>query len=109
MKKRHITNNLKRKEWERKQMAKKGEQEVFEAKNKVKYKFQHPGLREAIRMRDKSKNEHGVQQGENLYEALMEHVIFKEDGQKVNFEHFEEVGGFSEVMSAAVKFTFQES
>ncbi|WP_313893855.1 hypothetical protein [Psychrobacillus sp.] len=89
-------------------MAKKGEQKLFEATTKEKYTFQHPGLRESVRMRDKSKNEHGVQQGEKLYEAMMEHVIFKEDGTKVSFEHFEEVGGFSEVMAAAVKFTFQE-
>jgi len=109
MKKRHITNHLKRKEWERKQMAKKGEQKSYEDKNKNKYTFQHPGLREAVRMRDNAKNEHGVQQGEKLYDALMEHVIFKEDGTKVTFDHFEEVGGFSEVMSEAVKFTFQES
>lgn len=90
-------------------MAKKGEQQKFTSKNGNKYIFQHPGLREAIRMRDNSKNEHGVQQGEKLYDAMMEHVIFKEGGEKVSFEHFEEVGGFSEVMSAAVKFTFQES
>ncbi|WP_342577687.1 hypothetical protein [Psychrobacillus sp. FSL K6-2843] len=109
MKKRHITNHLKRKEWERKAMAKKGEQKTFETKKGDKYIFQHPGLREAVRMRDNAKNEHGVQQGEKLYDSMMEHVIFKEDGSKVNFEHFEEVGGFSEVMSEAVKFTFQES
>ncbi|WP_370225287.1 hypothetical protein [Cytobacillus sp.] len=90
-------------------MAKKGEQQKFGTKNGNKYIFQHPGLREAIRMRDTAKNEHGVQQGEKLYESLMEHVIFQEDGSKVTFEHFEEVGGFTEVMSAAVKFTFQES
>ncbi|MEK4085607.1 hypothetical protein [Psychrobacillus sp. FSL K6-1415] len=90
-------------------MAKKGEQKTFESKkNGNKYLFQHPGLRESIKMRDKSKNEHGVQQSETLYEDMMEHVIFLEDGGKVDFDHFEEAGGFSEVMSAAVKFTFQE-
>lgn len=89
-------------------MAKKGEQKEFTASNDIKYIFQYPGLREAIRMRDQSKNEHGVQVSEELYDKLMEHVIFLDGGQKVTFEHFEENGCFIEVMKEAVKFTFQE-
>ncbi|WP_313150947.1 hypothetical protein [Lysinibacillus capsici] len=89
-------------------MAKKGEQKEITV-NGVDYIIQYPGLREAIRMRDNSKNENGVQVGEKLYNDLMEHVVFLKEGGKVNYEHFEENGGFTEVMKEAVKFTFQES
>lgn len=88
-------------------MAKKGEQKEITVEG-IDYVIQYPGLREAIRMRDNSKNEHGVQVGEKLYSALMEHVVFLKGGGKVTYEHFEENGGFTEVMKEAVNFTFQE-
>lgn len=88
-------------------MAKKGEQKEITV-NEVNYIIQYPGLREAIRMRDNAKNANGVQVGEKLYSDLMEHVVFLKEGGKVTYEHFEESGGFTEVMKAAVEFTFQE-
>lgn len=92
---------------ERKAMAKKGEQMQFTASTKQEYKFQHPGLRESLRMRDRSKTETGTS-SELLYSEFMEHVIFTADGGRTNWEHFEEHGGFSEVMKAAAKFLFQD-
>lgn len=107
MKKNHITAHLKRKEWERKAMAKKGEQKEITVDG-IDYVLQYPGLREAVRMRDNAKNQHGVVVNETLYNSLMEHVVFLKEGGKVTYEHFEEHSGFTEVFSEAVKFTFQE-
>lgn len=90
-------------------MAKKGEQKKYEAKTGVKYIFQHPGLREVIRMRDRSQTPNGTS-SEVLYGEFLEHAIFENvDGipVKVTWEHFEEKGGFSEVMKAASSFLFQ--
>lgn len=90
-------------------MAKKGEQKNFEATTGVKYILQHPGLREAIRIRDRSKTERGTST-EALYSEFMEHVIFEDiDGvpQRVTWDHFEERGGLSEVMKQASTFVFQ--
>ena len=107
MKKRHITNNLKRKEMERKAMAKKGEKMEFETQNGQKYVFQHPGLRETFRMRDRAKTETGTS-SELLYNEFMEHVVFTTEGGRVNWDHFEENGGLSEVIKATAKFLFQD-
>lgn len=107
MKKRHITNHLKRKEMERKAMAKKGEQMEFTTQKEQKYTFQHPGLRESLRMRDRAKTEVGTS-AELLYNEFMEHVVFTSDGGRTNWDHFEEHGGLSEVMKAASKYLFQD-
>jgi len=107
MKKGHITNQLKQKEMERKAMAKKGEQMEFTTQKGQKYVFQHPGLRESFRMRDRAKTETGTS-SELLYSEFMEHVVFTSDGGRVNWDHFEENGGLSEVMKAAAQFLFQD-
>lgn len=94
---------------ERRMMAKNGQQKEYKAENGQEYIFQHPGLRESIRMKDRSKqNQFGVQSTEVLYEEIMKNCIFLKEGGKVDFEHFEEHGGFNEVMSEAIKFIFQE-
>ncbi|MFJ5565205.1 hypothetical protein [Lysinibacillus xylanilyticus] len=107
MKKQHITKHLKRKEMERKAMTKKGEQMQFTASTKQEYTFQHPGLRESIRMRDRAKTETGSS-AELLYSEFMEHVIFTAENGRANWDHFEEHGGLSEVMKAASRFVFQD-
>lgn len=107
MKKGHITNQLKQKEMERKTMAKKGEQMEFTTQKGQKYVFQHPGLRESFRMRDRAKTETGTS-SELLYSEFMEHVVFTGDGGRVNWDYFEENGGLTEVMKAAAQFLFQD-
>ncbi|WP_419957215.1 hypothetical protein [Psychrobacillus psychrotolerans] len=87
-------------------MAKKGTQKETKVEG-VEYIFQHPGLLESIRMRDRSKNEGGSMNEENLYKELMEHVIFLKDGGKVTFDHFEEHEGFKDVIKEAIAFTFR--
>lgn len=94
-------------------MAKRNTVEMFtytdKEGNATTYKFQHPGLLESIRMRDRSKNESGNGYNEeNLYSELLEHVIFLEDGSRVNFEYFEENEGFTDVIKAATKFVFRQ-
>lgn len=87
-------------------MAKKGSQKEITVEG-IDYILQHPGLLESIRMRDRSKNENGAIIEENLYKELMEHVIFIKDGGKATFEHFEENGGFKEVIQEASRFCFR--
>lgn len=87
-------------------MAKKGSQKETTIEG-VDYIFQHPGLLESIRMRDRSKNDNGAMIEENLYKELMEHVIFLKAGGKVTFEHFEEHEGFKDVIKEAIAFTFR--
>ncbi|MCT6926167.1 hypothetical protein [Metasolibacillus sp.] len=88
-------------------MAKKGEHKQYEATNGQKYTFQHPGLRESIRMRDRAKTETGTS-AEALYSEFMEHVVFIADGGRTSWDHFEEHGGLNEVMKAASNFIFQD-
>lgn len=88
-------------------MAKKGEQMNFPASTGQEYTFQHPGLRESFRMRDRAKTEVGTS-SELLYSEFMEHVVFTAEGGRTNWDHFEEHGGLSEVMKAAAKFLFQD-
>ncbi|MGG0666969.1 hypothetical protein ABE073_00310 [Lederbergia citrisecunda] len=87
-------------------MAKRGEQKSMKIEG-TEYLFQHPGLLESIRMRDRSKNEAGSLIEETIYRELMEHVIFLKDGGKVDFDFFEETPGFSDVMKEAMAFTFR--
>jgi len=105
-----ITNQLKyrnnQREMERMKMAKKGTQKEVTVEG-VDYIFQHPGLLESIRIRDRSKNENGALIEENIFKELMDHVIFLKDGGKVTWDHFEEHEGFKEVIKEASAFTFR--
>lgn len=110
---RHLRHKQNVKKLEEMKMAKRNTVEIFAYTNKqgeeTKFKFQHPGLLESIRMRDRSKNESGNGYNEeNLYSELLEHVIFLEDGSRVNFEYFEENEGFTDVIKAATKFVFRQ-
>ncbi|NYV68131.1 hypothetical protein HYI36_22905 [Bacillus sp. Gen3] len=87
-------------------MAKRGEQKTIKVEG-IEYVLQHPGLLESIRMRDRSKNEAGSLIEETIYRELMEHVVFLNDGNKVDFEYFEENPGFTDVMKEAMSFVFK--
>ena len=90
-------------------MAKLGEQKDYEATTGVKYIFQHPGLREVIRMNDRAQTSNG-KSSEILYSEMLKHAVFENvDGvpSKVDWDHFEEKGGFTEVMKEASNFLFQ--
>lgn len=87
-------------------MAKRGNQKTIKIEG-IEYTLQHPGLLESIRMRDRSKNEAGSLIEETIYRELLEHVIFLEEGGKVDFEYFEENPGFTDVMKEAMSFTFR--
>lgn len=96
----------KQREMERLRLAKKGTQKEITVEG-VDYILQHPGLLESIRIRDRSKNENGAIIEELLYKELLDHVIFIKDGGKATFEHFEEHGGFKDVIREASSFTFR--
>ncbi|PIC73370.1 hypothetical protein CSV76_11030 [Sporosarcina sp. P17b] len=87
-------------------MAKRGEQKEIKIEG-IEYLFQHPGLLESIRMRDRSKNDAGTMIEEVIYRELMEHVVFTKEGGKVDFDFFEENPGFTDVMGEAMTFTFR--
>ena len=87
-------------------MAKRGEQKTIKVEG-IEYMLQHPGLLESIRMRDRSKNQLGVPMEELTYRELLDHVVFLKDGGKVDFEHFEENPGFTDVMEEAMDFVFK--
>lgn len=106
MKRNHITKHLKRKEWERKNMAKIGEQKTITTSTGEKYILQHPGVRAAIQIRDRAGTEKGVN-SEMLYTEFMEQVVFTEDMKRVDWNHFDEHGGLSEVMKEASAFLFR--
>jgi hypothetical protein len=113
MNKRHITNLLIQKEWERRKMAIKNKQEKKEIAGKT-WIFQHPGLEAVLDIRERAKDANGNTSDKELFKELLEHVVFvEEDGvpRRVNFEYFEEefdsVKVFTEVMSAASKFIFR--
>jgi hypothetical protein len=84
-------------------MAKKGSQKTIEVEG-VKYILQHPGTRFAVKMRDMAKDHNGQLIEEKYYEELMKHVIFTEDGQKTNWDYWDEHEGFAEVIKEAVLF-----
>jgi len=73
-----------------------------------KYIFRHPGLINAIKMDENTRDENGIRSSEAFYNELMEHIIRLEDGSKVDFEYFEENPGFLEVMSEAEAFVFEQ-
>ncbi|MBD8026422.1 hypothetical protein H9636_07090 [Ureibacillus sp. Re31] len=112
MKRNHVTNHLKRKEWERRKMAMKNKQakETIEGKTFI---FQHPGLDAALDMRERAKDANGNTSEKELYKEFLEHVVFvEEDGvpQRINIEYFEQFDSikvFTEVMRKASKFIFR--
>ncbi|AVK98841.1 hypothetical protein [Lysinibacillus sphaericus] len=113
MKKNHITNHLKRKEWERRKMAMKNKQMKKEISEKT-FIFQHPGLESTLELRERAKDTNGNMSDKELYTEIMEHVVFVEVDnvpQKVNFTYFEEnfesMKVFTEVMKEAIKFLFR--
>lgn len=68
----------------------------------TEYTFQHPGVRESVRLRDRSKNKSGQLVEEKYYQELMTHVIVQ---PKVNWDYFDEHPEvFDDVMLAAVEF-----
>lgn len=69
--------------------------------NEKVYIFQYPGLREAVQIRDRSKNQFGGLIEEKYYDELMKHVIVS---PKTNWEYWEEHEGFAEVLGAANTF-----
>lgn len=84
---------------------KNGEQQEFKFIEKdgkeTVYILQYPGLREAVKIRDRSKNQFGGLVEEKYYEELMKHVIVS---PKTNWEYWEQHDGFSEVIGAANTF-----
>lgn len=65
------------------------------------YTFQHPGVREAVRLRDRSKNKQGHLVEEKYYQELMTHVIVQ---PKVNWDYFDEhPEAFDDVLLAAIE------
>ncbi|EJW20023.1 hypothetical protein M5X00_14695 [Paenibacillus alvei] len=80
-------------------MAKKQATETIQG---VEYTFQHPGVRESVRLRDRSKNKAGQLVEEKYYNELMTHVIVQ---PKVSWDYFDEhPEAFDDVMLAAVEF-----
>lgn len=68
----------------------------------TEYTFQHPGVREAVRLRDRSKNKHGQLVEEKYYNELMTHVIVQ---PKTSWGYFDDHSeAFDDVMLAATEF-----
>lgn len=113
MKQNHITNQLKRREWERKKMALKGKQET-KTIGEVEFIFQHPGIEEVLDLKERSRGENGHLSDKELAKELFEHVIIAkvdDSPQKVNFAFFEEKFGgmkeYKEIIKAAAAFLFR--
>lgn len=82
-------------------MKKFGTQEVYEATDGTKYKFQFPGVRKAQQIIDDSRNGYGLVVTGSYYEELWENVIME---PKVDWDYWEEHEGYQEVMSACDRF-----
>jgi hypothetical protein len=95
-----VFNHIKSTQREKKPMAKFGEQKVVEIEG-TEYTLQHPGIREAVKMRDRCKDMNGQMNEEKYYSALMEHVIVQ---PKVNWAYFDEHDGFNDLMAEAATF-----
>lgn len=67
----------------------------------VTYLFQHPGVREGVKIRGRAKDQFGTMDEEKYYEELMKHVIVQ---PKTNWDYWEENEGFLEVMKEASSF-----
>jgi hypothetical protein len=84
---------------------KSGSQKEFKHTNEkgeeVTYTFQYPGLREAVKIRDRSKNQFGGLIEEKYYDELMKHVIVS---PKTSWDYWEENEGFEEVLAEAGTF-----
>lgn len=81
-------------------MAKFGEKKTIEIEG-MEYTFQHPGIREAVKMRDRNKDATGQLSEEKYYTDLMKLVIIE---PKVNWDYWNEHDGFNEVMTEASTF-----
>jgi len=113
MKRKHITNQLKRREWERRKMALKGKQET-KTIGGVDFTFQHPGIEAVLDLRERAQDAKGNISDKELSKEVFEHVVtakVDDTVQKVDFEFFEEKFGgmkeYREVMKAASTFLFR--
>lgn len=84
-------------------MAKLGTKKEITVEGK-EYVLQHPGMKYAVELRDKCKNDNGVLQESKYYESLMNDVVFLKDGGKTNWDYWEENEGFAEVMKETALF-----
>lgn len=80
--------------------AKSGTQKTIEVEGK-EYTLQHPGVREGVKIRGRSKDQFGNLDEEKYYDELMKHVIVQ---PKTNWDYWEENDGFLEVMKEASTF-----
>lgn len=68
----------------------------------IDFVFQHPGIRQLLRITDQSKNKDGVLMSETYYKQIMEHVIV---APKTDWDFWDEHDDIlEEVMGAAVSF-----
>ena len=89
-----------------KMLKKSGSQEDFvftdSTGKETTYKLQYPGLREATKIKDKTKNALGYGfVEEELYNELMKTVIVE---PRTSWDYWEENEGANEVLQAAQKF-----
>ncbi|WP_100488554.1 hypothetical protein [Sporolactobacillus pectinivorans] len=82
-------------------MAKFGEKKTIEIEGE-KYTFQHPGIREAVKMRDRNKNATTGQLIEEKYYADIMSLVIVEP--KVNWDYWNDHNGFNDVMGEAATF-----
>ena len=66
----------------------------------IEYTLQHPGMREAVKMRDRCKKDGDIVE-EKYYKEIMDFVIVE---PRVSWEYWDEHDGFQEVMTEAIKF-----
>lgn len=81
-------------------MAKAGTQKTVKIEGKD-YTFQHPGVREFVRIQDRIKDDNGHPSNEKFAEEIFKHVAVE---PKVNWNYFEENEGYEEFMSEAGSF-----
>lgn len=86
----------------KKPMSKFGKQEVYEASDGTKYTFQFPGVREAQRIIDETKNGFGVTMDGPYNEQLWKNVIVEPTG--ITWEYWDEHDGYRDVMNACDRF-----
>lgn len=67
----------------------------------VKYLLQHPGVRAAVQLRGRSKDQMGNLDEEKYYDEIMKKVIVQ---PKTTWDYWEENEGFQEVMKEASTF-----
>lgn len=79
------------------------EVKIFVGEEEKVFTLQHPGVREGVKMRDRSKDMNGQLVEEKYYDELMKHVIVE---PRVSWETVEEMGNkaFNELMKEASSF-----